>query len=53
MKMHTGVMLLAMARNIKGIITVFEKWVKREAKIGTVSISNNSANDSDVVSADD
>lgn len=42
MKTNTAVMLIHVMRNVRGIITVFERWVKQEGKIGTVSISNSS-----------
>jgi hypothetical protein len=39
MKTSTGKMLLDCCRNVKGIVSIFERWVRREAGIlGTVDV---------------
>lgn len=39
MNRETGMMLIEVCRNLKGCITVFERWVRHKANIGTLSLS--------------
>lgn len=53
MKQNTAVMLLSVMRNVKGIITVVERWIKQEGKIGTVGISSSSVGDQPASNGED
>lgn len=39
MKPTTARMLVEVVRNVRGILSVFERWVRQEGKIGSVSLS--------------
>lgn len=43
MSPRTGVLILNILRQIKGIISLTEQYIKAEAKLGTVGVSGNTS----------
>lgn len=42
MKPTTGRLILDLIRNAKGMLTIFERWVRTESRIGSVSLGGGS-----------
>lgn len=53
MKPTTGKLLIEVLRNVKGIVTLFERWVRQESHIGSVSLGKRPESRSDGDSSQD